>query len=1055
MNKNIIYLLLMGFIIKSKTEYAFEIIEELIPKRILFDNLEISPFKILKYSPLCEENISSKTANIYFQYYFFNDETFYLYLYDNFSEIKQDEYGKFSISKYIGPFVGGGQLFRNLTCKRDYYFIILYSSNNKIITTNELKTKYFEILILKEETNINLSPLLSDHYRIYSRKKEDSLFFSFNCTMFAYLGGNYIIKENEKNIIDVRYRKDIYEFKKDKKYNITFSSEIIIYFYVQSQFIKFDINKFPIIIYPEFTRIKKYILEIDISNYELDEYILLRYDGDIFLNLKYQFKNELKNNNFIDLGTYGYNYNYIPIKKSKKDSFLLLYIRQIEYPGDDISLINISKFKVCEITSDFNNNFEGPKLFFIDYYKFNNLKSFGIESDHEYFFLEQTFQTSYIKTTSSSYENLTITLVNNDDSYIYKRAFIIFNTTDIINLKVKKFDYSIFNIGHAERYFQICQADVNHKEFYFNIYGNEIFKPIFGNYDSFFISYSKIKTLSDFDFNKIKETNFFQSSDERGFLKIKCQNPAMVSQEYLIGIEPRNLTSGKRYILEKKFASKNSLYLDEKLINKNIPLKFSLFGIKTNSSIELILDNKTYIINSSQPLEIEYFFEKNNNGSMNFKFEENIENSLKIEINIGFIKEDLDSYKQIDFIDSFGKLEIEPKKGIFIKIPKNLNENLYEYSIILPYNRNDKNIYDVQISYDKIEFMVPRFECFSSNYPSYFRIIPLFNTNPYIYISKEDEKSQNKLFYISIFNNMIINMKIFIQKPKVLSEIKLNILNKLPPLNGEEQKYYYKIYFPKGDYNSLLVQDVNENYKSFSKNVNIYSLDNFYQNYQIILLVDKNDIMNNNSYLNYYNTNPSDSYLKFIPNNESIYSDMVYNELRIRNKMNISQIEGKNKLKITINSYSYYLEQPFKYYLFINAPNDLVYIYSIINKFKNLEQNQIMMILDDNGEKEIFEYEFEINDNLYEGKNTSLENKAFFVPSTKEGILAYTDLDYNCYYFKYIKYNNKSNTIAIDIFIVIGVLIIIIIIALLYLRRRKKMNNDLNLKILDYINSIE
>lgn len=382
----------MGFIIKSKTEYAFEIIEELIPKRILFDNLEISPFKILKYSPLCEENISSKTANIYFQYYFFNDETFYLYLYDNFSEIKQDEYGKFSISKYIGPFVGGGQLFRNLTCKRDYYFIILYSSNNKIITTNELKTKYFEILILKEETNINLSPLLSDHYRIYSRKKEDSLFFSFNCTMFAYLGGNYIIKENEKNIIDVRYRKDIYEFKKDKKY-ITFSSEIIIYFYVQSQFIKFDINKFPIIIYPEFTRIKKYILEIDISNYELDEYILLRYDGDIFLNLKYQFKSELNNNYFIDLGAYGYghsynNYYYIPIKKTKKDFSLLLYIRQIKsYPGHDISLINISKFKVCEITSDFNSSFKGPKLFFIDYYKFNNLKSFGIESDHEYFFL--------------------------------------------------------------------------------------------------------------------------------------------------------------------------------------------------------------------------------------------------------------------------------------------------------------------------------------------------------------------------------------------------------------------------------------------------------------------------------------------------------------------------------------------------------------------------------------------------------------------------------------------------------------------------------------------
>jgi len=1053
MSINIICLLLMGFIIKSKTEYTFEIIEELIPKRILFDNLEISPYKILKYSPLCEENINSKTENIYFQVYPFKNHNFFFYLYDNFSEIKQEKNGMFSQNKSLVGLIGKNFNYLNLTCKKDYYFIIHYHNGN-VITTNELLTKYFEILVLKEEANINLSPLLSDHYKIYPRKKEDNLFFSFNCTMFAYLRGSYIIKENEIIIIDARIYSnyiDVYEFKKDKKYNITFLSEITIYFYAQSQFFKFDISKLPIIIYPEFTRIKKYILEIDITNYKLDEYILFKYEGDIFLNLKYQFKNELKNNNFIDLGTYGHSQiNYIPIKNSKKDSSLFLYIRQIYgYDGPHIGLINISKFKVCEISSNFNKTFKGPKLFFIDYYKFNNLKSFGIESNHTYFFLEQSFTESYIGT-SGSYENLTITYVENDDSYIYNRAFIIFNTTDNIYLKVNKFDYSIFKIGNIGRYFQICQKDANHKEFYFIIDNKEIFNPVFGNYDSFFISYSKIKTLSDYDFNKIKEANFFQSSDERGFLKIKCQNPAMVRHEYLIGVgPPRNLTSGKRYIIEKDFILRNKLYLDEKLINENISLKFSLLGNKAYSSIELILDNKIYTINSSQPLEIKYFFEKYNKGLMNFKFGENIENSLKIEINVGFIKEDLNSYKQIGFRDSFGKLEIESKKGIFIEIPKNLNENLYEYSIIIPYNHYDTFIYDVQISYDKIEFMVPKYECFSKHKYSYFRIIPLFNINPYITISKEDEESQNKLFYISIFNNMDKNMDIFIQKPKVLSEIKLNIINKLPPLDGEEQKYYYKIYFPKGDYNSLLVQDINQNYKSFSRDLNIYSLKNYYQNF---LLVDKNGIMNNNSYLNYYNTNPSDSYLKFIPNNEFIYSEKVYNELIIRAKMNISQIEGKNRLKITINSFSYYLEQPFKYYLFINTPNDLVYINSIINKIKILGQNQIMMTLDDNGEKEKFEYDIEINDNLDEGKNTSLEIKAFFVPATKEGIIEYAG-NYQYYYFKYIKYDNKSNTIAI----VFGVLIIIviIIIVLLYLRRRKKLNNDLNLKILDYINSIE
>ena len=86
----------------------------------------------------------------------------------------------------------------------------------------------------------------------------------------------------------------------------------------------------------------------------------------------------------------------------------------------------------------------------------------------------------------------------------------------------------------------------------------------------------------------------------------------MIRHEYLDYYyeESKNLTSGKRYVFKKEFISKNNLYLNKTLINKNIPLKFSLLCIKTNSSIELILDSKTYILNSSQPLEIEYFLTK-------------------------------------------------------------------------------------------------------------------------------------------------------------------------------------------------------------------------------------------------------------------------------------------------------------------------------------------------------------------------------------------------------------------------------------------------------------
>ena len=375
---------------------------------------------------------------------------------------------------------------------------------------------------------------------------------------------------------------------------------------------------------------------------------------------------------------------------------------------------------------------------------------------------------------------MTITIVYKDDSYDFKRAIIIFNTTDSINLKVKNFDYSIFNINKYERYIQICQGDDYHKQLYFHIYNKEIFNPVFGNYDTFFISDSKIKTLSDFDFNKIKETNFFQYSNENGILKIKCQEPAMIRHEYLGYEEPKNLTSGKKYVFRKEFILKNSLYLDKQLINKDIPLKFSLLGIKKNSTIELILDNNVYTLNSCQHLEIEYHFEEKNNGSMNFKFGENIENSLLIEINVGFIEEDLASYKQIDFINSFGKLEIEGKKGIFIKIPEYFNESFYDYSIIIPDN-SEENIYDVAISYDKIHFMVHNFEYLEKYHIlSYSRIIPLFNTNPYTTIS---EKSQNKFFYISIFNNMDEKIDIYLKKPKVFSGIKLNMINILPPKN--------------------------------------------------------------------------------------------------------------------------------------------------------------------------------------------------------------------------------------------------------------------------------
>ena len=107
---------------------------------------------------------------------------------------------------------------------------------------------------LEETDIINLSPLLSDYYKIIPRKenKEENLFYSFNETKLAIIQfeeGNLILKEND--IIICESTKDnckkTFEFKKDEKYNIIYynsSTTLHIHFYENhSLFLKHDINK--------------------------------------------------------------------------------------------------------------------------------------------------------------------------------------------------------------------------------------------------------------------------------------------------------------------------------------------------------------------------------------------------------------------------------------------------------------------------------------------------------------------------------------------------------------------------------------------------------------------------------------------------------------------------------------------------------------------------------------------------------------------------------------------------------------------------------------------
>ena len=170
-------------------------------------------------------------------------------------------------------------------------------------------------------------------------------------------------------------------------------------------------------------------------------------------------------------------------------------------------------------------------------------------------------------------------------------------------------------------------------------------------------------------------------------------------------------------------------------------------------------------------------------------------------------------------------------------------------------------------------------------------------------------------------------MNIYIKKPKLFSITQFNTINKLPQLKGEEEQYYYKIYFPDGDYNSLLVQFTgNDFHFSLFKNsiqcIFEHTFKNFYN-----LPIEKTDKMNNNTYINYYDVVSSDAYINFVPRNEYIYAK--YNDIFNLN-MKVKQIGDTNKLNIKLNSYSYFYNQkPIQYYLLIGEKNDLLFIYSI------------------------------------------------------------------------------------------------------------------------------
>ena len=574
-----------------------------------------------------------------------------------------------------------------------------------------------------------------------------------------------------------------------------------------------------------------------------------------------------------------------------------------------------------------------------------------------------------------------------------------------------------------------------------------MFQPIFGSFDSYFIKITDIKNSSDLDFDNKKLKNYYTISKIKGFLKIRCKAPLMLRHLFLLNkiFSNNQLKSGRKYYLD--LNDKKSYSFDKNLVGKDLQIKITIFGLEVNQKIKFYFNKNTYNL-TSKPFELNFTY---NNYSENlFTFEEiddNIDNIIIAEINVGILPENINkTFRHIDFIDSFGSLKINGGERVIIKIPNNLTNDLFDFSIIFEGFISSNSIY-VDISYDKLEFQTMCEESYKSAPPS----VPLFMVNPYDYVGNNLLEPNNKFFYI-LLNTNFVHSTIYIRKPLLYSDVKFNTINFLPELTGNNSKYYYQIEYPKPDGNysfiSIQMQQANVIRATLSKqNIEYSFLDTFsgyyYLNYYIIPLDKRNK--NNFDYLNYYTEDPG--YINFIQTNEKIYPNIGSTSNKF--VKNIQQKDGKNKLMIELYSLSYkYNKNIVEYYLLINFDSENIYddLYSIIigKKKPNRDDYEFMAIIEDNGVKETFSKDIKINIDLYR------TNDIFIIPLFKN--TNYIIYDYIIKSeFKYVNVPKKEdNKLLLYILIPIISIIIIIIAIFICLRHRKKNNKEITVdKVLD------
>ena len=1016
--------------------------------------------KLFKYTPKCNDQ-NSGLNNLYAQGV--SSIPFYLSIYDNESQIQfteEDGYINYTSKYYLKTNVTE---IKDLKCDQDYYFLVY-------IMDYDIAFSQFSILPGEVDT-IDISSLSNSLTLFQRTEKEEVLFYSSketkNISVSIFDSGTLKIIENpeseNKTIIDmeVGFYYNLFQFEKDKNYYIYYSSDIEvggdrspIIMQIYNDVIKHNFNNGPII----FTgKNVEYNYEIDISKYNKGDYIILiNFGNENDLSIKYRYKKSTSDY-FTELKNYE-GTSFIPLQILEKDSSIILKLK-MTYNYDKLLAIDLFKYNFEEITSEYNKIIKEPKLFHINTYIFNNLNAIGIQSDKPYYLNEleageDSFKTYYGKVSiiTQDYEGISYPDFDKQKNIKDIFIFIIADKDTYSSLEIKKYNFPIYHLSSnstRKNYFQLCNKKDSKDELYFYSSDN-VFRPIFGNLIISATYFSDINSLSDLNFNETIEDDFIFKSP--AYLKISCDNPVMFTNiRYTQSnqqIYTYNLKSSEKIYLSQYEIDNNNYTLDKTLVNEDIKLRFNIFGLKNDQSIKVNLDGNEYDLNNTKSLEINYKYEKYSEDLIQFDVDDDdIKNNILIEIIVASLTKDLESYKLIDFSNNMDPLNIQSDKGVIIKMPKEFNEDLLNYFIVFPRN----TISQVEISYDKLEYVVPRKKLSTSKFfNNYYELVSLFKNNPYSMVPKNTENSDNEFFYILIYNEDS-EINISFKKPNVISNIAFNKLNIIPELKDNNNSFY-QINIPKGDYKSLIFQIISSQNSLNPIQISI-SHDKveqpyvFYNNYYYSLPTSKN-----NPSINIYSVDNNNYYINVVKSQEFILKQ----EKNYKLEATIAQVNDKNKLKITMNSLSYYYSPLiYKYYLIINANNDTILdIASILSgntKLDSSKNQTIITIEEDNKNlKKVLEKEVNIKMRLNNDSNTMI-----IVPAIKENNL----LDFNSrelcdFYFTYIEETNDTNDTndggnSYLLFVIIGLIIlllIIIIIVIFILKRKQKSQSSENIE---------